>query len=73
MKSLIEFYNDRETCKNVEMFLLQHLEKIALSKVFAREDVSGIADARVCIEEAFEAMSAEFEKRPEKNIINEAR
>lgn len=74
MKSLQEFYNDKETKENVKNYLISFLEEEALRKVFAKEDVSGIADARDCIEKAFYNLEVLFDQKPKaKEPINEAR
>lgn len=74
MKSLQEFYNDKETKENVKNYLISFLEEEALRKVFAKEDVSGIADARDCIGKAFYNLEVLFDQKPKaKEPINEAR
>lgn len=73
MKSIKEFYDDRETANNVRDFLLQHLEKVAVEKVFAGEDVKGFPFAKEAIENAFEAMSAMSEPKPVRKVLNESR
>jgi hypothetical protein len=73
MKSLQEFYNDKETAANVKKWLHQICEEEVLKKVFNREDVSGFADARDIIDIAFEKMDEMFAPKPKKNTDNEAR
>lgn len=73
MKSLLEFHNDKETKENVKNFLFQVLEKETIKRVFDREDVSGLADAREVIEKAFEEMDVMFAPKIERVTENEAR
>lgn len=73
MKSLQEFYNDKDTAKNVKNYLIQYLEGEAVRKVFSKEDISGFADAKECIEGAFENLATMFDARPARRDINEAR
>lgn len=74
MKSLIEFYNDKETKDNLHNYLVDYLEKETVKKVFNREDISGVADAKECIDEAFENLEVLFApKSGGKDIKNEAR
>jgi hypothetical protein len=74
MKSLQTFYQDSDTKENVKNYLISFLEEEALKKVFAKEDVSGIADARECIEKAFYNLEVLFGEKPKaKEQINEAR
>ena len=72
-KSIKEFYDDRETANNVREFLLQHLEKVAVEKVFSGEDVKGFPLAKEAIENAFEAMATMFEPKPVRKVTNEAK
>lgn len=74
MKSLLNFYQDIETRDNVKNYLIEFLEQEAVRKVFAKEDISGIADAKEIIEKAFYNLEVMFEQKPKpKESINEAR
>ena len=52
--SLLQFYNDKDTKENVYNYLIQELEKEAIRKAFAKEDTSGVAEAKELIDKAFE-------------------
>lgn len=73
MKSLQEFYNDKETMNNVKAYLIDYLEKESIIQVFARQDISGIADAKEIIDKAFENLEVLFARKVVKNTNNEAR
>ena len=74
MKSLQQFYNDKDTKENVYNYLIDYLEKEAVKRVFEREDVSAIADAKEVIDKAFDNLEVLFNKKAEKKeSINEAR
>jgi len=74
MKSLLSFYNDKDTKENVYNYLIDYLEKEAVKRVFDREDVSAIADAKEVIDKAFDNLEVLFNKKAEKKeSINEAR
>lgn len=74
VKSLEEFYRDKETRDNVKSYLLDFLKEEGSKKMFAKEDVTGYADAKEAIEKAFDDMEYLFSpKKREKKIINEAR
>jgi len=74
MKSIQQFYRDVETRDNVKNYLIEYLKEEAVKKVFAKEDVSAVAEAKEMIEKAFENMSLLFDKKVEKKeIINQAR
>lgn len=74
MKSLKEFYQDVETRNNVYEYLVQFLSEQAIKKVFAKEDVSAVAEAKEMIDLAFENMDLIFQgKLKEKELKNEAR
>lgn len=73
MKSLLEFYNDKETSKNVHNYLTEFLKDQAIKKVFDKEDVSGVAQAKEIIDAAFENLEVMFLPKVVKNTNNEAR
>lgn len=74
MKSLLSFYNDKDTKDNVHNYLIDYLEKEAISRVFDREDVSAVADAKEIIDKAFDNLETLFKSKVEKKEpINEAR
>lgn len=63
MKSLLEFYNDKETRENVHNYLTEFLKEEAVKKVFDREDVSAVAEAKEMIDKAFENIDNMFTKK----------
>ena len=71
--NLINFWNDKETKEAVKAYLIQHLTEEAVKRVFAKEPVEAIGEAREVIEGAFNRLDEMFEKRPEPNVENEAR
>lgn len=74
MKSLLEFYQDTETRNNVQNYLIDYLKEEALRKLFDKEDVSAVAEAKEMIDKAFENMDVIFQtKLPAKEKPNEAR
>lgn len=74
MKSLQQFYLDVDTRNNVKNYLIEFLKQEAVKKVFAKEDIIGIADAKDCIEKAFDKLEVLFGEKPKpKEPINEAR
>ena len=74
MKSLQQFFLETDTRDNVKNYLVEFLEQEAVRKVFAKEDISGLADARDCIEKAFYNLEVLFGEKPKrKEAINEAR
>lgn len=73
-KSLVEFWSDKDTKNNVHKYLIEYLEQEAIKKVFAREDVTAVADAREIIDHAFDHMDVMFESKPKENLsINQSR
>lgn len=74
MKSLKQFYFDTETKENVKNYLIEFLEKEALEKVFAGDEVLGFCEAKRVIEKAFYNLEVLFDTKPQaKEKINEAR
>lgn len=74
MRSIQEFYQDTDTKNNVHEYLIQYLKDEGIRKLFAKEDVSAVAEAAEMIDKAFEHMDTIFQPKPqEKEIINPAR
>lgn len=74
MKSLLEFWQDKDTKNNVKNYLIEYLEKEAVKKVFSREDVSAISEAKEVIDKAFDNMDLMFEpKKQKEDVTNPAR
>ena len=65
---LSDFYQDEATRETVKSFLLASLDKLALKKVYKKEDTSGVADAKVAIEEAFEDLEDLIQTSTKKKI-----
>lgn len=74
MKSLQEFWNDKDTKNNVQEYLINYLKEEAVRKLFDKEDVSAVAEAKEMIDKAFTNMDLLFEpKAKQKEQVNEAR
>lgn len=71
--SLEEFYRDEGMRKNVHSFLVDFLEKEAIKKVFDREDVAGVAEAKSVIDKAFEEMETLFSPKPKSDTKDQSR
>jgi len=50
---LNQFYNDEQTRNELVQFLHDFIDQEAISRVYNREDVSAVADARELIDLAF--------------------
>ncbi|HDO20096.1 MAG TPA: hypothetical protein ENG81_01035 [Candidatus Bathyarchaeota archaeon] len=74
MKSLREFYNNKDQKENVYNYLIDELQKEAVIRVFLKEDTTGIADAKIVIDKAFSNLDTLFDSKAEpKEQVNEAR
>jgi len=62
---LNRFYNDEHTRENVLQFLYAFIDAEAVRRVYAKEDVSAVADARTLIELAFSSMQDLYGIRPQ--------
>jgi hypothetical protein len=69
---LPEFYRNESLRKEVHEYLVAFLSEKAVEKVFAREDVSAVAEAREMIDAAFDNLSVLFGKHKKKEIVEEA-
>lgn len=75
MKSLQELYiHDKPALNNLQEYLTDFMSKSAVERVFKREDVTHIADAKELVDEAFKNLDVLFAPKPvSKPVINEAR
>lgn len=75
MPSLLkDFYLNEAMRNEVQTYLLDYLKTQAIEKAFAREDISGIADAKECLDKAFLDLEIIFTPESEgKEVKNEAR
>lgn len=72
--SIFSFYQDAETRDNVKNYLIEFLEGIAIKKVFNREDTNAVAEAKECIEKAFNNLDNLFQPKVKpKEQINQSR
>lgn len=61
MDSLIRQFNgDEGTKQAVIAYLTNFISDEAVSRVFAKEDVSSVADAKILIDKAFDQMSIDY-------------
>lgn len=73
-KLLLEFWTNEPMRLEFQQFLFAHLDQLALTKVYNKDDVHGIADARDAITECFKQLEEEFTRKPDrKEKINMAR
>lgn len=71
---LYEAAQDKGLMKELQEYFIATLEKEAVRKVFEKEDIAGVAEAKNVVDKAFESIDAEFQPKMEtKQPINEAR
>jgi hypothetical protein len=74
MNKLLEFWGDKDTKNDVQEYLINYLKEEGIRKLFDKEDVSAVAEAKEMIDKAFEHLDVLFEKKKTpKDIVNEAR
>ena len=74
MKSLQEFYNDKETMGNLHKYLSEFIKEEAVRRLLKREDAVALADATDMLNLAFDNMDILFSSKVvRKNSKNEAR
>jgi len=73
MKSLSEFYADKEMCTNVKSYLDEFIKSEGIRMLFERENIEGVADAKEIIDKAWENLELMFAPKQKKKIGNEAR
>ena len=74
MDPLNTFTNDVHLREKVQDYLLEYLDMFALERLYAKDDVSGIADAKIVIEGAFNQLVIEYgPKHKAPNTVNASR
>ncbi len=74
MSSILEFHQDKDTRDNVHSYLIDFLKEEAIRKIFDKEDVGGVAEAKEMIDKAFDNMDVMFKsKLPTKEQVNGSR
>lgn len=72
-RAVQDFYTNQPLREAVRSYIEECFRQEAVDKVFKREDVSHIADAKELLDTAFTQMEAEFRSNKIINQINEAR
>lgn len=70
---LRDFYHNEYLRNEVQEYLISYLKERAIEKVFDKEDVSAIAEAKEIIDDAFDNLGVMFKQEPKKNTVDEAR
>lgn len=71
---LKDFYANESLRNEVKTYLIDFLKEQTIKKAFNGETTEHIADAKACIEGAFEHLEVLFASQPEaKEVKNEAR
>ena len=73
MNQLGFFYQNVAMKDEVKAFLIEHLNALALKRVYAKQDVTGIADAEEAIQNAFRTLDEMYTKVDKPIIKNKAR
>ncbi len=74
MSLLQQFNGDLHTKGEVKDFIDNFIAEEGVRRIFDRQDVSAIADAKDLIDKAFEALDQLYGiKTPEKTVTNKAR
>lgn len=71
--SLLLFYQDKNMRAEVQEYITQYLKDEAVRRVFAKEDVTAVSDAKDLLDGAFYNLETLYGKENSKQIINEAR
>lgn len=68
MSTLKELGADKELLSELRRYFVGRINIYALEKVFNKEDVTGIADAKAIIDETFGQLDTDFSPKPK--VIN---
>lgn len=71
---LKDFYLNEVMRNDVHAYLVEFLKAVAIEKAFNREDIAGVAEAKECLDKAFENLDVIFASKSEaKDVSNQAR
>ncbi len=70
---LKQFYEDKHTREAVHNYLIEFLKEEGVRKIFDKEDVSGVSEAKEMIDKAFDNLETIFAPKAKPKIINEVR
>lgn len=72
--NLQDFWVNKAIKNEVQDYLVSFLKEEALRKLFDKEDVSAVAEAKEMVDKAFENLDIIFQAKSEKkDVVNEAR
>lgn len=60
MNPLHRFYTDKEMYNEVKKYLIEHLKEVAIENAFKGTDTTGIKEAKIAVDNAFNQLEKEF-------------
>jgi len=73
MDLIEQFYLQNALKDEVQTYIHKHLEKLAIKKVFSKEDTTAIAEAKEIIDSAFDQINEDYKRINLKDTTNAAR
>ena len=73
MDLIEQFYLQGALKEAVQEYIHKHLEKLAVKKVFSREDTKAIAEAKDILDSAFDQINEDYKKKNIKDTKNQCR
>ncbi len=70
MEQLKTFYDNESQREAVREFMIACLEELAVKRVFSKEDVASLADAKEVVEHTFIRLKEIYGEKPKPNIPN---
>ena len=72
MNALKQFYDNETQREAFKAFMIECLNELAIERVMKRQDISGIADAKVLVDKTFIKLKEIYGEKP-KPIIKSSR
>lgn len=73
MERLFILYQDKATLEDFKAFYIATLEAETIKRVYKKEDVSGIADARKLLDDVFNKLDDLYKPKVSKKQVNHSK
>jgi hypothetical protein len=70
MNLLKQFYDNEPMREAVQAYFMASLHDLAVERVFGKQTISGVYEAKKVIEKSFEKLEEEFSTKPKPTIHN---
>lgn len=70
LNPLHKFYLDQESFQAVKTYVIEHLKELAVNKALNGDSTTGIKEAHIAINNAFDSIEEEYSPEKKKNLTS---